>query len=103
MRALIHGLRYDTDAAEEIAGAIGRCSPSDLCYYEEALYLTDTGTWFLAGHGNAMTKYAQPYGEYLGKGDGIVPLSPDDARSWLEFHGMLEVLEDFFPDDVSDA
>jgi hypothetical protein len=103
MRALIDGLRYDTDSAEEVARAASPRDAAHLCYYDEGLYVSGNGSWFLAGSGNAATKYASPFGHYLGGGERIIPLQPRDARSWLEFHGLLELLEAHFPGEVRDA
>lgn len=103
MRALIDGLRYDTQSAEEVARATSPRDDTDLCYYDEGLYLSPNGTWFLAGRGNAGTKYASPMGHYLGSGERIIPLRPHDARAWLEFYGLLDLLEACFPDAVRDA
>jgi hypothetical protein len=84
MKKIISGKRYDTDTAKVIAeheeGYVG-----DFAYYRETLYKKRGGEYFLHGYGHAASRYAENLGEgRWGAGEGIVPLSYDEARKWAE-------------------
>ena len=51
-----------------------------------------------------MSRYAQTVGqnEYSG-GEGLQPLSDEEARSWLETHGKTKALEAYFSEQIVDA
>ncbi len=105
MKAISKGRRYDTDTATKIVDV----SPSgygrnDYKYEETALYRTDKGAWFLAGHGGPMTRWSRPVGQ-SGRtgGKGILPIYPEEARELLEERGEVEVLETYFAKQIEDA
>lgn len=75
--------KYDPKTAEFIAY---RCSDADsFIRYEESLYRTQDGEYFLDGEGGALSKYAQ-YCEdgSLGAGKDIIPLSKKEAIEWAK-------------------
>ena len=84
MKAIINGKRYDTETATEVAHYENSYYANDFHHYEEALYLTRAGNWFLAGHGGGLSKYARSVGS-TGSCDGsaIIPMSTAEAREWL--------------------
>jgi hypothetical protein len=99
MKRIIDGKRYDTEKAEEIAWNGSTEGRSDFRYFSEYLYRTARGRWFLAGSGGPMTKYAETIGNGRTGGDGIIPLSEDEAREWLEHcdsSSATEALEKYF-------
>ena len=105
MKAIINGKRYNTEAPNTIAVAEYSSSGSrnDFQYYKEALFRTGKGSWFLAGEGHGMTKYAGHYGNMSGWGSSIIPLSKDDALAWLERNNEFDAIEKYFASQVCDA
>ena len=89
MKAIINGRRYNTEAprteclGEDWGEGLGR---NDFHYYFERLYRTGKGKYFLAGEGGPMTKYAVRTGNGQERrgGERIIPLTPEEAREWLE-------------------
>jgi hypothetical protein len=95
MRRIINGKAYDTDTAEFIAGR-SEGHGGDFRYLKEDLYRTDKGTWFLSGSGGAATKYRQPvdFNGWTG-GSGVLALTTDEARDWLEAYAN-DLVEEYF-------
>jgi hypothetical protein len=97
VKQVIDGLLYDTEKAEEIGHDSAARSRSDFRWYSESLYKSRKGSFFLAGEGGPMTHWAQPCGDATGGGDGIIPLSVDDAREWCERHDVdAETIQEHF-------
>lgn len=105
MKRIINGRRYNTEAkgTREIARRAADCYVTDLRWWEETLYRTLHGSWFLAGEGNAMTRWATSCVDGTGPGKGIKPLSAREAREWLENARDTEALEQYFADAIQDA
>lgn len=104
MKKIINGKRYDTDTAEVVHDWSNGYYCNDFHYCEETLYKTKSGAYFLCGEGGAMSKYSRSLGNNSwGGGAGIEPLTPDEARKWLEDHDGEEALEEYFVSDVVDA
>ena len=77
MKKIINGARYDTDTAKKL-GFSQNAPESDLDWYEEALYRTKSGKYFIHGVGGPRTKYASPRGDGgWCSGEAIVPISED--------------------------
>lgn len=102
MRKIVNGKLYDTEKAEKVAWAESECGRRDFRWYDEKLYRTRNGRWFLAGEGGPLSRYRRPApdGGWI-EGDGIIPLTDDEARTWLEEHGETETILKFFK--VEDA
>lgn len=104
MKQIINGKRYDTETANIVHEWSNSYTPSDFHYCEETLYLTKKGKWFLHGKGNALSKYSQPVGSNSSTGGSkITPISPSEARVWLETHEGLEALEEYFAHEIEEA
>jgi hypothetical protein len=105
MRRIIDGKRYDTSTATEICD----CSPrgfyrNDFRFEDTQLYRTPRGSWFLAGEGGPMSRWARPVGlSGHTNGCGIQPLDADEARSMLERYGSAEDVEKYFGSQIVDA
>lgn len=105
MKAIIHGLRYDTDKAIFIGEAShGYCG--DFSHWDAGLYRTPrSGRYFLAGSGGPMTRFArqgQQQNETRG-GSGIQPMDPDQALEWAEQHLTHKEIEGAFAANLEDA
>ncbi|MGO9771680.1 hypothetical protein [Rhodoblastus sp.] len=107
MKAIINGLRYDTDKAIKIGegGSDGYASSTDFHYWSAGLYRTPrSGRYFLAGHGGPMTRWAKAVGNNGSTGSsGIVPMSLEEAREWAERYLAVEEVETGFADAIEDA
>lgn len=103
MKQIIDGKRYNTETAMEIASYDNGLGTRDFRGYEETLYKTKNGAWFLAGEGGPMTKYSQPCGDMTGGGEGIIPMTPAEVMNWLESHEETDAIEAHFPDKITEA
>jgi hypothetical protein len=105
MKKIVNGKRYDTKTASQIASTWNGCSRSDFRFLVETLYLTEGGAWFLAGEGGGLTKYAQVLegGRSRCGGNDIVPLTPAEAKAWLESNRKTRALETWFASEIQDA
>ena len=83
MKKIIEGRKYDTDTAEEIATA-KHGYKNEFSYYEETLYCKRTGEYFLYGYGHGDSKYAERGFGGWGPGEGIMPMTYEQARQWAE-------------------
>jgi len=85
MKAVINGLLYDTETAHRIGDAGNRAFGGDFHRWEETLYRTEAGRYFVAGEGGPMTRWAETFSDRTSKGgSGIIPLSERDALAWAE-------------------
>lgn len=103
MKAIIDGIRYDTEKAEAVASYSNGLGRSDFRFIYETLFLTCSGRWFLAGEGGPMTEYAKKVADGRMSGDSIRPLDRDAALAWLELRREVEAIERHFADDIVDA
>lgn len=85
MKAIINGIRYDTENAVEV-GSASFSNPCDFQYWEATLYKTPrSGKFFLAGSGGPMSRYAKSYGRLVLRGGSkIDPLSHQGALEWAK-------------------
>jgi hypothetical protein len=104
VKQVIEGKRYDTETATKIGEGGGKAYPGDFHYYSEALYVTKKGSYFLAGEGGPLSRYGRPaYGGGTCGGEGIIPLSKEEALSWCEEHLEPEDFAEHFSDLIEDA
>ena len=106
MKQIINGRRYDTEAPKTklIARDGSIEGPSDFRYWEEKLYRTGNGNWFIAGEGGPLTHWSQSAGGSTRcAGWGIRPLTSNQAQEWLEHAGKTKELELYFANDIEDA
>lgn len=97
MKKIINGKRYDTDTAIEFVRLPCTAHGGDFGWHDTRLYRTRNGRWFLAGEGNAASRWARPVGNNAsGPGHGIQPITEDEAREWLEITDEHEALEKHF-------
>ncbi|KRL70743.1 hypothetical protein [Ligilactobacillus saerimneri] len=83
MKKRIKGLEYNTETARQIAN-ISEYSKRDYCHFEETLYRKRTGEFFIYGSGNAESKYGKAFEDSFTSGEGIKPLSFDEAKKWYK-------------------
>jgi hypothetical protein len=104
MKAIIDRKRYDTETARKIAKYCNGLGSGDFRNVSEGLYVTKAGSYFLAGSGGPMTKYAEGNGNTTWGSSKIIPMTKDEAYSWMERKGEFsKEIEEEFPDMVVDA
>jgi hypothetical protein len=103
MKKIVNGKRYDTKTAEVVTSYSNDYPTNDFNWYEESLYKTKSGNWFLAGEGGPMSKYSVSCGNSTSGGSNLIPLTKDEAKEWLEEHNESDALEIHFKDDIVDA
>jgi hypothetical protein len=105
MKKVINGALYNTETARLIGTYSNGGTWRDFSHFEENLYRTKAGKYFLHGEGGPMTKYAKSVGnnEWSG-GEHIEPLTPAAAREWAEEHLTAEeyIKEFGEPEEASD-
>lgn len=94
MKRIINGKLYNTDTARFI-GTAEHGEPGDIYYCVESLYRKKTGVFFLHGDGGSGTRYAVRSGANWAAGEEIIPISPDEARRWIE-QNIPDKYEDVF-------
>lgn len=101
MKKIIDGKMYNTETATRIGngGSPGGVSRSDFnYYYDEDLYRTKKGAFFLVGEGGPMTKYSRNCGDncFCGGNDFFV-LSDREALAWCERNDVdTETIQELF-------
>lgn len=98
MKAVINGLRYDTEKSVLI-GSTTFGAKGSYDRIEESLHKTPrAGRFFLAGVGGPKTRYARRVetNAWTG-GSKIIPLTFEEAREWAEANLPVSVVEDHFP------
>lgn len=102
----INGKRYNTDTAQEVASYQNTADRRDFHQFEETLYITPSGAFFLVGEGGPMSKYAKGTGQnsWRGSSDNFTPLSRAAALKWCEDHEVSQkTIEVHFSDLLKDA
>lgn len=86
MKKVVQGILCNTKTANRIGG-YEYSSGGDFAHYEEALYRTKSGMYFLHGTGGAASKYSRMTGqnEWSG-GEAIKLMPPEAARQWAKDH-----------------
>ena len=102
MIRVIDGKRYNTETAEKLANGSSNCGKSDFSWFDEDLYVTPKGNYFLASEGYANSKYAESYGGMRGAGEGLIPLTRHEALEWCERQAE-ETIDAQFDTLVTDA
>lgn len=105
MKAIINGLRYDTEKAILI-GRASRGYGNDFSRWSAGLYKTPrSGRFFLAGSGGPMSRWARSTGngnERSGS-EGIFAMERNEALEWAEQYLDADEIEAGFGDDITDA
>lgn len=101
MIKIIEGKRYSTESAEEIASFASTEDITSFKHFEERLYRTEKGSWFL--HGKGWGPYAKSVDSGRSRGESIIPKTQEEARKWLEKRDLIDALEKHFADDIEDA
>lgn len=99
---VIGGLRYSTETATKICTYESGGGRSDFKFECTTLFRTPKGRFFLAGHGNAMSRWSERSGNNCRTaGEGLTAIDVDAARSFAELHADADTIAEFFK--VEDA
>jgi len=96
MNKVIRGKRYDTKTAKLLGVKSSDLSPTDFGYWEEALYKTKSGNYFLYGEGGPASRYAVNAGNSSSSGEEIRAYSLEQAQQWVEDHLSADDYEQIF-------
>lgn len=97
MKKVINGKTYNTETATFIAEWDNGLGRSDFKSYEETLYRSPKGQYFIHGEGGAMTRWSRPCGNMTCGGEGIILISADEALQWCERHDVdVETISTYF-------
>lgn len=76
MKKIINGVEYDTlKACIDKKFTFG--APGDPKGFEETLYITDDGRYFIYTNGGAKSKYVK---------ENIVPIARESVKDWIMSH-----------------
>jgi hypothetical protein len=101
MKKVIDGKIYNTETATKVEYYSNFSTGFD--NYDETLYLTKKGVWFLYGSGGPASPYAVQGHGYSSGGSDIIVYSDNEAFAWLEKHNKIDVIEQYFPDKIEEA
>lgn len=96
MRKIIKGSLYDTDTAKKLGNWESCEDCREFSYYEETLYRTKAGKYFVYGSGNAASPYANVSESRSIGGQRITPIGEDAARKWAEEKLDVDTYESIF-------
>lgn len=104
MKKIINGKRYDTETSEVISEWDNSLDCGNFRYYEETLYRTRNGNWFLHGKGGQLSPYAEisDNGRCRDGSADLLAFTPDEAADWLAAHDV-NAFERHFPEKIQDA
>lgn len=110
MKAIINGVRFDTEKAIEIGtgGSHGDVSVTDFSFWTATLYKTPrSGRYFLAGRGGARSMFSRSAGQNAWTGgEAIIPFESEEAAfKWAqeELGYDQDVIEEHFGHLIEDA
>lgn len=103
MRKVIERRVYDTETALLIAEYWNGLGSDDFGYFEENLYRTKKGSFFLYGSGGPLTQYSQLNGNQTWGISTIIPFSDAEAYDWLETYDKTEAIDKYFSHEVEEA
>jgi len=96
---------YNTETAKLLGSGDNGYPRNDFNFWEEDLYRTKSGAYFLHGSGGPASRYAISTGQNSWSGgEKIIPLPTEQAREWAEEMLSAEEYAEIFgePDEASD-
>jgi len=103
MKKVIDKKVYNTETAELVASFRNMDNRTNFRFFEEELYVTKKGAFFLYGEGNALSQYSIPNGNGSSGGEDIVVLTAEETYDWLEKYNQTEAIEEYFADNLEEA
>lgn len=104
MKQIINGKTYNTDTATHLytVSASG-CTVSDFQWWQESLYQTAKGAYFLHGQGGGLSRYAESFdGGGRTSGEMLEALTKSEAIAWAERRAIDpdQLPEDLRPEEA---
>lgn len=97
MQKVIGGRLYDTETAELLCDISGPDADRGSFHYEDTwLYRTKNGRFFVAGTGNALSRWGQTVGNTHHSGGGLQLVTDDEARGLIGVHGSVALYKRVF-------
>lgn len=97
MKRIIEGKTYNTATATRLYGLSCNASgKSDFRWEDTSLYQTKGGAFFLAGEGGPMTRWGKRVGTMTTYGEGLMPITIEEAKEILEREDEKELIEQIF-------
>lgn len=104
MRAIINGVRYDTDKSTLVGEFSNGHFTTDFQFWCAGLYVTpQSKRFFLAGEGGPMSLYGKTRGNSSGWGERIDPMTREKAFEWAQQYLDPSDYEEHFKDMIQDA
>ena len=88
MRKVINGKTYRTHTAQLIVTLPSHFPKTDNKWHDTRLYRNQQGAYFLAGEGGTRSRWAQATQRGSIAGEGIEPLSKDEALAYAKYAGL---------------
>ncbi len=88
MRKVIKGKTYRTHTAHLIVTLPSPFPRTSNKWHETRLYRIQSGTYFLAGEGGSLSRWAKTTLHGTIPGEGIEPISKDDALAYAKDAGL---------------
>ncbi len=88
MKKVINGKTYRTHTAQLLVTLPSYFPQTDNKWHETRLYRTHRGAYFLAGEGGSLSRWAKITPRGAIPGEGIEPLSKDEARAFAQYAGL---------------
>lgn len=98
MKKIINGKIYNTETAERLGSHCNSYDIGDFNRYEESLYRTKKGAFFLHGEGGPNTCYAKHFGNSRSGGENVEMMTVEEARKWAEEFLSVGEVEGIFGD-----
>ena len=95
-RRVLSGRTFDTTTAELLAFVESGPGKEPYLWFNESLYRTNNNAFFLVGEGMAGSAWSDRSRGEARRGHGIVPLTDDQARDWLEIRKLTQEYEQVF-------
>jgi hypothetical protein len=104
MKAVIDGVRYDTNKAEIVGSHNTGRGWNNFRHWEATLYVTSKGCFFLAGEGGGMTEFAHTCSDNSrSAGSRVIPMNAEEALRWAEQYLDISIVEKWFTEMIQDA
>ena len=86
MKKVIKNSVYDTETAAKVGEYDSGHQYNDFHYFEETLYRTKSGKYFLYCYGGANSRYGEWHGNTGSSGESIRAMPYNDATEWAQEH-----------------
>ncbi|MBW7954423.1 hypothetical protein H3C61_01290 [Candidatus Gracilibacteria bacterium] len=86
MKKIIQKKLYDTEISKEILKISNKLEITNIGYFEETLYKTESGKYFIYGKGGPQSKFGINEGNITFAGSDIWVVNKEDILFWVEYN-----------------